>query len=158
MPVIHLTTFIAAPLDRVFDLARSVDMHKFSMQGSGERIISGVFSGLMKQNDTVTWEARHLFRKRRMQVQLSSMNRPDYFSDEQVTGPFKKMKHEHYFRPVQNGTIMIDVFYYKVPWGMIGRIVNKIILHRYMKNLLSLRNEKIRQAAESNLWKQFLQQ
>ena len=28
MPTIHLTTFVAAPAQRVFDLARSIDLHR----------------------------------------------------------------------------------------------------------------------------------
>ena len=31
MPLIHLTTFIAAPAERVFDLSRSIDVHKKSL-------------------------------------------------------------------------------------------------------------------------------
>ena len=36
MPFIHLTTFIEAPVQRVFDLSRSIDVHKLSMQRYAE--------------------------------------------------------------------------------------------------------------------------
>ena len=61
MPTIHLTTFIAAPVDVVFDLSRSVDIHKKSMQNHQEEAVAGTRFGLMEQEDTVTWKAKHLF-------------------------------------------------------------------------------------------------
>src|SRR5215207_9481754 len=110
MPFIHLTTFIAAPQERVFDLSRSVRLHKQSMTKYQESIIDGVMTGLMNEGETVTWKAKHLFKERILKVKITSMQRPDYFTDEQVEGDFVQMKHEHYFKPIENGTIMIDQF------------------------------------------------
>ncbi|MBD0294000.1 MAG: cell division protein, partial [Flavisolibacter sp.] len=45
MPFIHLTTFIAAPIERVFDLSRSINLHKASMKAYNERPIAGKISG-----------------------------------------------------------------------------------------------------------------
>jgi hypothetical protein len=47
MPTLELRTLIDAPLERVFDLARDVDLHAASMQGYAERPIAGVVSGLI---------------------------------------------------------------------------------------------------------------
>ena len=44
MPVIHLTTFIAAPVQRVFDLSRSIDLHKHSMAKHKEEPIGAVIN------------------------------------------------------------------------------------------------------------------
>ena len=41
MPKIHLTTFIQAPADRVFDLSRNVDLHKQSMAKYNETPVAG---------------------------------------------------------------------------------------------------------------------
>ena len=59
MPVIQLTTSIAAPIERVFDLARSVELHTDSTSSTGERAVAGVTSGLIRFGDEVTWRARH---------------------------------------------------------------------------------------------------
>ena len=66
------------------------------------------------------------------------------------------MKHEHYFKEVENGTLMIDQFHFESPYGRLGVLVNKIYLRRYMQKLLELRNEVIKQVAEGNQWKQYL--
>ena len=45
MPTIHLTTFVAAPAERVFDLCRSIDLHRKSMAHTNEEAIAGTVSG-----------------------------------------------------------------------------------------------------------------
>lgn len=156
MPFIHLTTFIAAPQQRVFDLSRSVDLHKASMKHHEEKIIEGSMSGLMKLSDTVTWTAKHFFKQRRLKIKITQLQKPDFFVDEQQEGDFEMMKHEHYFKPIENGTIMIDQFHFETPYGLIGKIINKLYLEKYMTKLLNQRNQVIKDAAESNLWKQYL--
>jgi ligand-binding SRPBCC domain-containing protein len=156
MPFIHLTTFIAAPKERVFDLSTSVDLHKASMKSHGEVIVDGVMSGLVQLNDTITWKARHLFKDRIFQSKITKFHRPDYFVDEQLKGDFAMYKHEHFFRQVQNGTIMIDQCHFETPYGIIGKLVNKFHLTKYMAALLARRNQMIKEVAESNLWTQYL--
>jgi ligand-binding SRPBCC domain-containing protein len=156
MSIIHLTTFIGAPLERVFDLSRSVGLHKYSMARYKEEVIDGTMTGLMGMGDTVTWKAKHLWKQRILQVKLTQYKRPDYFADEQTKGDFLLMKHEHYFRPIENGTIMIDQFRYEVPYGKIGELVNTFYLEKYLTRLLEERNAMIKKVAESNQWKQFL--
>ena len=156
MPFIHLTTFIAAPQERVFDLSRSISLHKQSMTKHEEKVIEGTTSGLMNLNDTVTWSAKHLMKQRILKVQITKMQSPDFFVDEQVRGDFAMMKHEHYFKPIENGTIMIDQFHYEVPKGLAGKLVNRFYLEKYITGLLAKRNEMIKTAAEGNQWKQFI--
>jgi ligand-binding SRPBCC domain-containing protein len=156
MPYIHLTTFIAAPRERVFDLSRSVDVHRFSMKKHQEQIINGRISGLLEKDDSVTWTARHLFKKRVMKTHVTQIKIPEYFIDEQVNGDFSMMKHEHYFKVIENGTLMIDQFHFETPYGSFGTMVNRIYLEKYMTRLLEKRNAVIKEVAEGNQWKQFL--
>ena len=76
MPSIHVTTFIAAPIERVFDLSRHIGLHKISQQDNNEEAIDGVTSGLIKQGETVTWKAKHLFKTRFMTVKITDMKSP----------------------------------------------------------------------------------
>lgn len=144
MPLIYLETFINAPRQIVFDLSRSVDMHKASMLKHKEEIIDGITSGLMNKGDSVTWQARHLFKNRRLKVRITEMNSPDFFADEMIEGDFKKMRHEHYFKVQGDGTLMIDKFYFETPFGFVGKAFDVLFLINYMKNLLMRRNEEIK--------------
>jgi hypothetical protein len=154
--LVQLTTFIAAPQQRVFDLSLSMGVHKASMARYNETIVKGPGSGLLQLNEQVTWKAKHLFKERLLTVRLCESKPPFFFEDEQVHGAFKMMKHEHYFKPAENGTIMIDQFLYSLPYASVGKLLNKLYLEGYLKKLLMERNDFIKKAAEGNLWKQYL--
>ncbi|MFI5133515.1 MAG: cell division protein [Chitinophagales bacterium] len=156
MPTIHLTTFITAQADVVFDLSRHIDLHKRSMAKYKEEAVAGIRFGLIEKGDTVTWKARHLFKNRMLRSKITEMKRPDHFTDEQLMGDFKTMKHEHHFKPCDNGTIMIDLFYFESPYGRLGRWFNTFYLTGYIKRLLEQRNKTIKEYAESEKWKRLL--
>lgn len=156
MPTIHLTTFIAAPADVVFDLTRHIGLHKQSMSAHKEEAVAGTRFGLVEKEDTVTWKARHLFKLRLLRVKISEMKKPVMFTDEQVQGDFKMMKHEHHFKSCDNGTILINLLHFESPYGMLGQWFNSLYLTRYMKKLLEQRNKAIKEFAESGKWKKLL--
>lgn len=153
MPVIHLTTFIAAPVERVFDLSRSIDLHKKSMAHTKEQAVSGTTTGLIDINETVTWKAKHLFRTRVLKTKITSINKPFSFTDEMTDGDFASMKHEHHFKQINNGSLLIDIFSFQSPYGRIGKIANRVFLTNYLKKLLEHRNHVIKEYAESEKWK-----
>jgi hypothetical protein len=152
MPYIHLTTFIAASAEKVFDLSRSINLHKISMRSSNEEAVGGVTSGLIKENETVTWKAKHLFKTRLFTSKVTSMVAPTMFVDEMVKGDFKSFKHQHYFKQIDNGTILIDIVEFESPYGFIGKMVNKLLLKNYVQNLLIKRNNIVKEYAESDKW------
>ena len=57
MPTINLTTEINAPIEICFDLSRSIDLHKHSMEHTGEEAIAGRTSGLIEDGEFVAWQA-----------------------------------------------------------------------------------------------------
>ena len=157
MPTIHLTTFIAAPAERVFDLARSIDLHRKSMAHTNEQPVAGVTSGLIGLDDTVTWKAKHLMKTRILKSRITAMDRPRSFTDEMVNGDFKMLRHEHHFKHIENGTLLIDLFHFESPYGGLGRLFNGLFLTRYMQRLLEMRNQQIKEYAESDKWKFILE-
>jgi ligand-binding SRPBCC domain-containing protein len=156
MPVIHLTTFIAAPADVVFDLSRNIEMHKQSMLRHKEEAVAGTRFGLTEKEDTITWKAKHFFKTRMIRVKITEMQKPRHFTDVQIQGDFKMMKHEHHFKACDNGTIMIDLFHFESPYGTFGKFFNSLYLTRYLKKLLEHRNKTIKEYAETDKWKKLL--
>lgn len=156
MPTIHLTSFIAAPAQVVFDLYRHIGLHKESMSAYKEEAVAGIRFGLIEKDETVTWKAKHLFKNRFLRVKITEMKKPEMFTDEQLQGNFKMMKHEHHFKSCDNGTIVIDLFHFETPYGMLGKWLNSLYLTKYMKRLLEQRNKTIKEFAESEKWKKFL--
>lgn len=148
MPTIHLETCINAPIEHCFDLSLDVDLHGHSMAQTRERPIAGVMTGQMHLGDTVTWEAVHFGIKQHLTSKITAYERPHRFTDEMVRGAFQELHHLHEFVPQPPGTLMIDVFTFKAPLGILGRLAEALILTRYMKRLLLTRNRHLKQVAE----------
>jgi ligand-binding SRPBCC domain-containing protein len=145
---IHLTTVIHASIEVCFDLSRSIDLHVESTKQTNEKAIDGRTSGLIEEGEFVTWEATHFFVRQRLSTKIVEMKKPTYFKDVMTKGAFKAMEHEHHFNVLNDDTEMVDRFYYQVPFGSIGRIVDYFILKKYMTQLLVTRNEMIKKVAE----------
>lgn len=156
VPVIELSTFVAAPIERVFDLSRSIELHTDSTSSTGERAIAGVTSGLIGLGDEVTWRARHFGIWQSLSVKITACERPTHFADTMLRGAFRRMEHHHHFEPTADGVLMRDVFSFESPLGILGRIADALFLERYMKAFLVQRNRVIKQAAESAGWKKYL--
>jgi ligand-binding SRPBCC domain-containing protein len=137
----EVSTAIAAPPRRVFDVSLEIETHLASMAGSGERVVGGVGSGRMKLGDTVTWQARHFGLPWRMTSLISAYDPPGHFVDEQVAGPFARWHHAHYFDPDgHGGTVMRDIVDFAAPLGPLGAVAEFIVLDRYMRRLIRNRN------------------
>lgn len=156
MPRNKLQTEIKANTETVFDLSRSIDLHKISTVQTNERAIAGKTSGLIGMNESVTWRAKHFGFNQNLTSKIMEFDRPNYFADEMLKGAFKEFKHEHHFRELNGGTIMTDIFTYKSPLGILGKLADKIFLEKYMTDLLIKRNRIVKEFAESEKWKELI--
>lgn len=148
MPVFEVVTTIAAPPERVFDCARDAGLHLRSLASTGERAVEGRSEGLLEPGEEVTWEGRHLLLRWRMKVRIVHYERPRWFRDVQVQGPFTSFQHDHYFEPVRGGTRMTDRVAFRMPLGGPGRYVGIAVVVPHLRRLLLRRNEVLRAAAE----------
>lgn len=156
MPKIHLETKIKADINIVFDLSRSVDLHKISTAHTNEEAIAGKTTGLVEVNDSITWRAKHLGVTQELTSLITDVKKPTYFADEMVKGAFKRFKHEHIFSEENGAVIMKDVFDYDAPFGILGKLADILFLEKYMTKLLEKRNQTIKKYAESEKWKEVL--
>ncbi len=156
MPRIDLSIYIAAPRERCFDLARSIELHMRTTSSTGERAVGGRTSGLLDMGDQVTWRARHFGVWQTLSGRISAFDRPVHFRDTMIRGAFARFDHDHFFEDAGGGTVMRDVFDYAAPLGPLGRIAERIFLTAYMRRLLETRNRELKSVAESNDWMQYL--
>jgi len=156
MPKIETNVIIKADINLVFDLSRSVDLHKISTQQTNEEAIAGVTSGLIGKNEIVTWRAKHFGIYQNLTSRITGFKKPDYFIDEMVEGTFKRFKHKHIFTDINGHTLMTDIFDYTSPLGILGKIADLLFLKNYLARFLEKRNETIKHFAESDRWKEVL--
>ncbi|MBB5061021.1 hypothetical protein HDF16_005757 [Granulicella aggregans] len=154
------TTLIHAPIERCFDLSRSVEVHLLANVHSGEQAMAlgGVTSGLVGLSQEVTWRAKHFGVWQTLTSKTTAMESPRYFQVTMVRGIFRFMQADHLFRSVKPGiTEMTDRFCIAAPLPVLGPIAEAIFLRRYMLALLRERNAVIKQVAESADWQRYLQ-
>jgi ligand-binding SRPBCC domain-containing protein len=149
-------TIIHAPIQRCFDLSRSIDLHLLSTARTGERAVAGVTSGLIGLGERVTWRAKHLGFWQELTSEITAWNRPVYFRDTMVRGAFRSLEHDHYLTELGNGlTEMRDELRFAAPVPLLGRVA-EMFLRPYMSGFLRERNEVLRRVAEGEEFQKFL--
>ena len=148
MTKIELQTVINAQIQTVFDLNRNIDVHKLSTSKSKETAIDGVTAGLINKGETVTWRGKHFGIYLTHKSLISEMEFPNYFIDEMIEGRFKSFKHTHTFYLQDGKTIMEDKIEYETPFGIFGKIFDKIMLKNHLTVFIKERNEYIKNLAE----------
>ena len=156
MPTIQISTKIKASKKICFDLSRSIDLHQVSMKQTNEKAIAGRTEGLIKMGEEVTWQATHFGIKQKLTSKITQFDFPNSFRDEMVKGAFKKFSHDHIFLEKNGETEMQDIFDFESPFGWLGEIFNQLILAKYMTQLLTKRNQTIKEIAENGKWKEIL--
>lgn len=148
MTIITLSTAIKAPIETVFNNARDIDLHIQSASKTNEKAIAGKASGLIEKGETVTWKGKHFGLYLQHQSIISEMNFPTYFVDQQLKGNFKSFKHEHFFEEKNGFTIMQDKLQYETPFGMFGKLFNRLLLKKHLVKFLIYRNEILKETSE----------
>jgi hypothetical protein len=156
---IEVTTIIEAPIERCFDLSRSVEVHLLANMHSGEQALAvgGVTSGLAGLGEQVTWRAKHFGMWQNLTSETTAMKPPFYFQVTMIEGIFRSMQADHFFRTLPSGaTELKDVFLIAAPLPLLGRVAEALFLRRYMRGLVLERNAAIKRVAESSEWKCYL--
>ncbi|OUL64294.1 SRPBCC family protein [Flavobacterium sp. AJR] len=150
MTTIHLTTKIKAPKQIVFDNSRDIDVHLQSASKSNEKAITGITTGLINYNETVTWRGKHFGLYLTHKSRITAMNFYDYFVDEMESGKFKSFKHEHFFEEENEQTIMTDKLQYETPFGILGKLFDVLFLKKHLFQFLLERNKILKEVSEKD--------
>jgi ligand-binding SRPBCC domain-containing protein len=153
---LELQTRIFAPVERCFDLARSIDVELASSSGTRVQAISGVTSGLIGPDEEVTWKTRFFGIPVTHTSQITAFRFPNYFQDSMVRGALQTYCHNHYFETNDDVTLMKDSVSFSAPYGFLGKLAEWLFVERHLRGLLEQRNEFIKRTAESSGWTKFL--
>ena len=159
MVTLEEITRIGAPIERCFDLARSVEVHLAGNVHCGESAAAtaGITSGLVALGERVTWRAKHFGIWHELTSEITSMDRPVHFQDAMIHGIFRFMRHDHCFLALsRDSTEMTDVLRFAAPFPVLGRLAEIAVLQKYMRTLLRERNTAVKQIAESAEWRRYL--
>jgi ligand-binding SRPBCC domain-containing protein len=76
-------------------------------------------------------------------TEITHVQEPFYFVDEQRFGPYAMWHHQHFFKQVPQGVEMRDIVHYKVPFGLLGDAANLIFVRGRLEEIFNYRFEKL---------------
>jgi hypothetical protein len=76
-------------------------------------------------------------------TRIESFDPPSFFTDVQLTGPYRRWHHRHDFTDAPNGTTMCDRVEYELPLGPLGAIAQTLFVRRAVNQIFDHRNATI---------------
>ena len=77
-------------------------------------------------------------------TEISQIQSPDFFVDEQRKGPYSLWHHQHLFKSIDGGTEMTDILHYEIPGGLFGRILNRLFISSKINSIFNYRSNKLK--------------
>jgi len=74
-------------------------------------------------------------------TEITQVKEPYYFADDQRSGPYAIWHHEHHFEVVENGVMMTDKLFYKVPFGALGNLFDYLFIHKKVLGIFKFRKK-----------------
>ena len=72
-------------------------------------------------------------------TEITHVEKPNLFVDEQRFGPYAFWHHRHIFKAIDKGVEMTDIVYYKMPLGILGLMVNAIMVKKQLQEIFDYR-------------------
>jgi len=76
-------------------------------------------------------------------TEITQVKELDYFVDEQRFGPYALWHHEHHFKEIKGGVHMTDILNYAIPYGVIGRLGNALLVRKKILKIFAYREKAI---------------
>ncbi len=77
-------------------------------------------------------------------TEITQVDSPSYFVDEQRFGPYKFWHHKHFFTETGDKTQVRDLVHYSLPFGPIGRLANLFFVSRRLDFIFNYRSTQLR--------------
>lgn len=78
-------------------------------------------------------------------TEITHIEEPFFFVDDQVAGPYSLWHHQHRFTAVDGGVEMTDEIHYAIPYGIIGRLAHWLFVGRQVNAIFDFRYETLKQ-------------
>lgn len=76
-------------------------------------------------------------------TEITHVKEGEYFVDEQRFGPYALWHHKHFLKPIVGGVEMEDIIDYKIPFGILGQLANRIIVKKQLLTIFKFRENKL---------------
>lgn len=141
---------IAASPDRVWEFVSAPsNLKKITPPYMGFDITSDGADGSMYEGMIITYRVSPLAGiKMNWVTEITHVEEGRFFVDDQRSGPYALWHHQHFIEPDGDGTLMTDIVTYMPPFGLLGRIANRLIIRRRLKEIFDYREKSMIRWAE----------
>lgn len=74
-------------------------------------------------------------------TEITQVQEPYFFIDEQRKGPYKLWHHQHFFTENKEGVLMKDIVTYEPPLGILGQLANKYMIKKQLQEIFNYREK-----------------
>jgi ligand-binding SRPBCC domain-containing protein len=144
-PVYRLTDAFSVPtvLEKTWDFFSTADnLGQITPAWMGFRVTTrGVIS--LQAGSQISYRIRVLGLPMRWRTLITAWSPPNGFEDLQLDGPYAQWHHVHEFEAASGGTICRDRVLYRLPGGLLGPIVHRLLVRRQLLEVFRFRREAI---------------
>lgn len=76
-------------------------------------------------------------------TEITHLKDESYFVDEQRFGPYALWHHKHFIKEIPGGVEMEDIIHYKLPFGILGRMLHPFLVAPKLKEIFDYRKNKL---------------
>ncbi len=110
------------------------------------RILSGFEEGITREGMLIAYKVSPVLGIPLTWVtKIINVDAPHSFTDTQLKGPYAEWIHTHRFRAVSGGVEMIDELKYRMPLGLLGKLVHALFVRRQIEDIFAYRYKALDQ-------------
>lgn len=147
MPFYQLRTeqFIKTDINNLWDFISSPEnLKRITPEYMGFDITSDNLLGKMYEGMIISYKVSPLFGiKTTWVTEITHIREKEYFVDEQRIGPYKFWHHQHLLIEKEGGTMMQDIVSYSPPFGILGSIINKLVIRKKLTQIFNYRRRAL---------------
>ncbi len=124
-------------------LSNPKNLQKIMPDNMGFEILSGadrkMFTGQLLQYNVTPFPGF----KAKWVTEITHVEEPNYFVDIQLYGPYALWHHKHFIHEIEGGVEVEDLVHYKVPLGVLGRLVHPFLVKPKLEEIFKAREAKM---------------
>ena len=78
-------------------------------------------------------------------TEITHVREPEFFVDEQRSGPYRFWHHQHHFLATPGGIEMVDLVHYQLPFGRTGDLLAGKMVERRLRSIFAYRRKALAQ-------------
>jgi|SRR5450432_303536 ligand-binding SRPBCC domain-containing protein len=142
---LHRELWVPRPVPTVFDFfSRPENLEAITPPWVGFRIL-GPGPITMERGASIAYALRVRGIPLRWLTEIERWNPPFEFVDVQARGPYRLWRHSHWFSPVEGGTSIVDDVEYALPFGLLGRLINRLQVAQDVAQIFDYRAQRVRE-------------